>query len=396
MKAAAAPESYTQFQEYTARLRGQSVRFVSKPGLANWNEITPAANLLAETIELPETYRLLLLGCGHGAVAAALARELTGGECWLADTNCVALEMAAATLRLNQIANARVVSGISLLPEKANYFDAVAIDLPKGRKLAQRWLAEASQVMRAGGLLFIAGANDHGIQSVFKDAQALIGPGGVMSYKKGNRIVCLIKPATPPPAPEWLSEPGVAPGTWRTITVEALGHTLHLRSLPGIFSWEQLDDGTAMLLEHMQIHPADRVLDLGCGYGVIGLLASLQGAAQVDLVDNNLLAIEAACANLADHNVPNARALVSDGLSAVAGQRYTKIITNPPFHSGQGIDYQITRAFIAQAWQALEPGGQFLLVSNSFIRYDKVMAERFKRVACVAEDSRFQVWRAYR
>ena len=133
------------------------------------------------------------------------------------------------------------------------------------------------------------------------------------------------------------------------------------------------------------------MLDLGCGYGVIGLIAARSGAAQVDLVDSNLLAVAAAAKNLSLHCIANARAIPSDVLSAVMEEQYHLIVTNPPFHAGKPVDYQIANAFIQQSWQALEKRGRFLLVANRFIRYDRLMEQTFTEVRCIAQTGRYHV-----
>jgi 16S rRNA (guanine1207-N2)-methyltransferase len=161
--------------------------------------------------------------------------------------------------------------------------------------------------------------------------------------------------------------------------------------LPGVFSSDRLDDGTRLLLSRLEVLPGARLLDLGCGYGLIGLIAAQNGATSVDMVDTNLLAVAAAQANLELYGIQNAQAFPSDALEAVLDRRYTHVVTNPPFHLGHSVDYQVTQAFIHQAWQVLEPGGQLLLVANKFIRYDLEMTPLFKHVERLAETNRYQL-----
>ena len=393
--------AYTQFYEREASLCGELVRYGTKPGLQAWEKLTPSSTLLAENILPPGNGRALLLGCGHGAAAVALARKMPAGQLWLTDASFIALQMAGETLRLNQVANAAIYSQFDALPEKvllpeAAAFDLVAINLPKGRKLAQRWLVEAHLALRPGGHLYLAGANDLGVQSAVRDAEALFGTATILAYKKGNRLARLQKQLPLLPEVEWLNEPGILPGTWHELDVEFLQGGLSLCSLPGVFSYERLDPGTKLLLEQMQVAQGERFLDLGCGYGVIGLVAAQAGAAQVDLVDANLLAVASTVENLSRLGITNARALPSDVLSAVAGERYTLIVTNPPFHAGQPVDYQVAQAFIQQSRDALEVGGRLLLVANRFIRYERLIENEFRRVSRLADTSRYHVLEAWK
>ena len=268
-------DDYTIPVRLTLRLGGQEIAVISKPGLADWRQVTPAATLLAEHAVFPSGAKALLLGSGHGAAAVLLARRLSGGELWQMDNNAIALEMSAATLEANDVKNVRILWEISLPQGEAGRFDAVAIELPKGRKVAQRWLVQAWAALSPGGLLYLAGANDLGVQSSLKDAASLFEPGAILDYKKGSRIARFTRPADAPVAPGWLQQPGIAPGSWVEFDAETPLGALHLFSLPGIFSFDRLDDATRLLLAQLRVSPADRLLDLGCGCGVLGLVAAL-------------------------------------------------------------------------------------------------------------------------
>jgi 16S rRNA (guanine1207-N2)-methyltransferase len=390
------PGSYYQSDTFTATLRGQTLRIVSKPGLPNWGRVTPATVLLAEMVEAAPDAQVLQLGCGHGALGAALARQVPGGHVTLMDIDYIALTMAEQTLEANGVANAQVQPAISVLPNGAEAFDTVAMELPKGRKLARRWLVEAQAALRPGGALYLAGANEQGIQPAVQDAAALFGEAAVLRYKKGNRVARAAKAAPVASQPEWAGEAGIAPGTWREFEVGVRGHTFRLRSLPGVFAFDDdLDEGTRLLLDRLDVAPGGSVLDVGCGYGIIGLLAARLGAGHVDMVDVNLLAIASARENIAGNAVSNAEAFLSDAFSAVGNKRYDLIASNPPFHAGKSVDYAVAHAFIEHARSALKPGGRLLLVANKFIRYDHLMRTTFNTVECLIETNKYHVLRGF-
>jgi 16S rRNA (guanine1207-N2)-methyltransferase len=390
------PGSYYQSDTFTATLRGQTLRIVSKPGLSNWNRVTPATVLLAEMVEAAPDAQVLQLGCGHGALGAALARQVPGGHVTLMDIDFIALTMAEQTLRANGVANAQVQPAISVLPDGAGAFDTVAMELPKGRKLARRWLVEAQAALRPGGALYLAGANEQGIRPAIQDAAALFGEAAVLRYKKGNRVARAAKAAPVASQPEWAGEAGIAPGTWREFEVGVRGRTFRLRSLPGVFAFDDdVDEGTRLLLDQLDVAPGGSVLDVGCGYGIIGLLAARLGAGHVDMVDVNLLAIAAARENIAGNAVSNAEAFLSDAFSAVRNKRYDLIASNPPFHTGKSVDYAVAHAFIEHARSALKPGGRLLLVANKFIRYDHLMRTTFNTVECLIETNKYHVLQGF-
>jgi 16S rRNA (guanine1207-N2)-methyltransferase len=401
-----APGDYASPVRLTFHLNGQEITVYSKPGLPDWRQLTPATALLAEHALVPPDARVLLLGSRNGAAAAVLARRLTSGELWIMDNSAIALSLTSATLQANRLGNARISWEIDLPQNQNSAFDAALIELPKGRQLARRWLVLAWYALRPGGALYLSGANELGIQSAIRDATGLFGPGAILDYKKGSRIARFTRPAGPSPTPDWLHENGVAPRTWFEFEAHTPLGVLSLCSLPGVFSYDRLDDATRLLLSQIQISvteisateisateisATDRLLDLGCGYGILGLVAAGMGAAQVDLVDSNLLAVAAARQNIRRLGLTNARALPGDVLDPLAGQTYTRIVTNPPFHAGKGVDYQIAAAFIQQSWAALPPGGELLLVANLFIRYEKLMEGLFSQISLAAQDDRYRV-----
>ena len=385
-----ATHPYYRAVEFNATLRGAGLRVFTKAGFANSDGISPATNLLAESIMLPPDARVLHLGCGHGALGVALARAVPQGEVLLIDASFTATALAAQTLVANGVTNARV-SGDPLaeLPEAAS-FDVVVLEAPAGRKFARRWLALAGHTLKPGGQLYVAGPKAEGIESIIADAKALCGQSVTLAYRDHNRVAMATMTAGHP-APDWVNEPGIAPGTWAEASVTIAGMRTRIASLAGIFSYDRLDTGTAFLLASAQFRSGERVLDAGCGWGALGIAAARAGAAQVDLIDNSLLAVAAAERNVADLGLANARVLPSDALTAVAGERYDLIVTNPPFHTGKAVDYDAAGAFIAGAREMLNPRGRLLLVANAFIRYERAMQETFNSVETIAENDRYHV-----
>lgn len=384
--------AYQTVQPLTAVIAGERITYLSKPGLPHWDEITPAQHLLAEGLQLEAGEKTLLLGCHVGIVALALARRFPHSDLLLADEHWAALQLAQQNLKQSGLENARLCSTLEILPAGQASFDVVGIDLPKGRRLAQRWLALAAQALRPGGRLFLAGQKDQGIQPLARDAAQIFGEPAILAYRKGNRLLCFYRPQDLPTQVEWWNAPGVQPGSWLefTATLPQIGERT-LVSLPGVFSSDRLDDGTLALLEQLQLNPSDRVLDLGCGYGVIGLTAACLGVQQVYLLDVSLASIAAAQENARRLGQSQVRILPSDVLSAVPSQRYTRILTNPPFHAGHQVDHLLSQAFVAESWQALEAGGQLWLVANRFLGYEKLARQYFSRIQVVSQDNRYLV-----
>jgi 16S rRNA (guanine1207-N2)-methyltransferase len=383
---------YNLERVFQTKLGGFLIQYVSKPGLPTWNQISPSLELITDNVTVTSKSRLLYFNCGHGAGVVSLARQARHKEFWLYETNYLALEMTKKTLEINQVGDVFISDEIELLEDQKQTFDDIIIDLPKGRSLAQSWLLKAYDALRVGGRLYLAGSKSEGIQAVIKDAEELLGIPAILGYKKGNRIVRYVKNIPAHKLPVWAQRPGIAPNTWHEMGITIKNHSLKLYSLPGIFSYDRLDPGTQILLSAVDIQIGAQFLDLGCGYGIIGLIAGLSGAAPVDLVDVNLLAVAATRKNIISNGIKSAAVLPSDVLQSVSDHQFDQILTNPPFHSGKAVDYQMSHAFIEQSWRHLKPGGEFNLVANQFIRYDNLMKPLFRQITVLAESNGYRVW----
>jgi 16S rRNA (guanine1207-N2)-methyltransferase len=145
------------------------------------------------------------------------------------------------------------------------------------------------------------------------------------------------------------------------------------------------------LLDTVRITPGAIVLDAGCGNGIIGLFATVKGSGMVHMIDNNLLAIASARETLSLNGIQNARVLIGDLNQPLPPDTYDLILSNPPFHTGVAVDYQIAHALIESSYQALHPQGSLTIVANKFIRYDRLIKEIFENVSILAESGKFHV-----
>ncbi len=384
-------QPYEQIKQFSVNLCNEVIEVVSKPGLPYWNQLQPATELLAKYPRWLPSDRVLLMGCHHGALSVYIARQQSNGHLSVMDNSHIALEMTRRTMEANNISSVDLITDV-VLPETVwEKYDTVFIQIPKGRKLMRRWLLQAYQALKDGGSIYISGSNQVGIQSSIKDAVELFGNGYIMAYKKGNRISHHVKQLNGPPLPVWAHLPGIAPGTWIEFSVSISDHRYQIRSLPGVFSFDHLDIGTEMLLSIINISPESKVLDVGCGYGMIGLFAATQGAIWVDLIDNDLLAIAACKETLTINRISNVKLFTGDLLDPIGSSKYDLILSNPPFHTGQAVDFQIAEAMIRQSYQALNPGGQLSIVANRFIPYDRIINEIFGNISCLVESGTFHV-----
>jgi 16S rRNA G1207 methylase RsmC len=154
-----------------------------------------------------------------------------------------------------------------------------------------------------------------------------------------------------------------------------LGHELVFHSTWGLFSPKGIDEGTRLLLEHLEVRPDDRAIDLGCGYGPLGLaIAKSAPQGSCLMVDKDFVAVEYANANARRNGVDNAHAILSDGLRHVPAQRFTLAVTNLPAKTSKEHYY----LFFHDIHDRLETGGRFYVVVISGLR--QFIARAFEEV----------------
>jgi 16S rRNA (guanine1207-N2)-methyltransferase len=350
----------------------------------------PVEDLVSEHANLPTGEEALLFGSASAAFIRDLAGRARPGLLHILDTDLRGQRQARASLQ--QAKNGRLVE-TGILPIALHGRCAYALVLaPPQRDLARRWLLEAYAALGEGGTLLIAGAKAEGIEPIIADTQALFGQAHVLGYRKGCRVATAVR-RTPGQLLAWASEPGIAAGTWQDVAVQLPQGAITLYSLPGIFAYDRLDAGTALLLQQLVLRGGERVLDLGCGYGVIGVAAALAGATRVEMCDVNLLAVAAAQVN-AERLVPErCTVYAADGLEGAKG-KYDLIVTNPPFHQGKTTDYSIAEGWITQAKGLLANGGRLVIVVNRFLAHERLLRSQYEQVQLLADDPRYRVWEA--
>ena len=156
---------------------------------------------------------------------------------------------------------------------------------------------------------------------------------------------------------------------------EYRGVKLRFTTDAGVFSRGELDAGTRLLLDALPGEMSGEILDLGCGWGPIGISVKARWPeTRVTLADVNLRALARSREN-AERNGVQAEALESDGFSALEGRTFDAVITNPPIRAGKQVIYRM----FADALVHLKPGGSLYLVirkqqgAESCVKYLKTL-----------------------
>ncbi|WP_018754004.1 class I SAM-dependent methyltransferase [Paenibacillus sanguinis] len=179
--------------------------------------------------------------------------------------------------------------------------------------------------------------------------------------------------------------------TWETVL---RGQNYRFISDAGVFAKEGVDFGSRTLIEAMKIAPAAKVLDVGCGYGPIGLTAArLASQGHVTMLDVNSRAVELAKENAAANKISNVTILESDLYAALDEGQYDIVLTNPPIRAGKATVYAIFEG----AHDRLKPGGALWIViqkKQGAPSAKEKLESLFASVEEVAKDKGYRIFKA--
>jgi len=264
-------------------------------------------------------------------------------------------------------------------------YGTVAVRLPRAKEELRMLVHAAAGLMDAGGRLLLYGAKDEGagsaggrIEEVFQE---------VRTEATGRR--CRLWSAQTPR--RGMIRPVL--DDWRVEfdpEVRELGTSWV--SYPGVFAHGRLDGGTSLLLGVLPVPGDGRVLDFGCGHGVLGAaVATSSPGAQVSFLDVDAVALEAV-----KQNVQGARTLLGDGWSAVGEGSWDVVVSNPPWHTGKPETLQVVKDLVQGAACNLVAGGWLALVTQRRLSVGPLLAENFGEVKTMGDEGAWRAWHAVR
>ena len=264
----------------------------------------------------------------------------------------------------------------------ANSAQSAVVYLPKSKALIDMTLAFVSGIVVSGGTVVLAGSKKAGIESAKKWYETHIGP--VDQKIVGNHSALYVGKNRQLGGTKKLEDfLSYFPITFKDISLE-------IANLPGVFSAKELDAGTKLLLEHTPYVPK-KVLDIGCGGGVIGsLYKKIVPRSAVTMADMNKLAVRATQETL-KRNSLEANVIESDIFANIAGT-FDIILCNPPFHTGIETDYSFMDRFARDARKHLNVGGEIYIVANSFLAYQPTL-EKIGSTEVLVDNGKFRVFK---
>ena len=161
------------------------------------------------------------------------------------------------------------------------------------------------------------------------------------------------------------------------------GIDLVLQTNEEVFSPTAVDKGTRAMLSFVEFKEGDKVLDLGCGCGVVGIVAAKQvGADQVVMCDVSENAVQLSKQNAEANGVDGVTIRRSDGLKEISETGFTLILSNPPYHT----DFAVAKGFIEDGFKKLAVGGKMVMVTKRLDWYRNKLSSVFGGVTVKEKD----------
>ncbi|WP_416969818.1 methyltransferase [Streptomyces sp. 4F14] len=335
---------------------------------------------------VPLTGTVVVLGDRWGALVTALA----GAEPTQITDSWLGQEATRANLARAGVATGAVRLLTTQDPPPAR-IDVLLVRVPKSLALLEDQLLRLAPALHADTVVVGTGMVKEIHTSTLRLFERILGPTRTsLARQKARLILTVPDPALERPANPWPygyalpDDVGVLSGR------PVVGHA-------GVFCADRLDIGTRFFLAHLPgTTGVRRVVDLGCGNGVVGTAVALANPrAEVLFTDESFQAVASAEATYKANGVPgHAEFRVGDGLAGVPDASVDVVLNNPPFHSHQATTDATARRMFGGARRVLRPGGELWVVGNRHLGYHITLRKLFGNSEVVAGNPKFVVLRA--
>jgi len=341
-------------------------------------------NYMAEQTSLAQDTRILTLNDSFGALAVALHQYQPAAV----SDSC----LAQRATRDNLMANKLAVDDVQLyhsLEFPQGTFDLVLIKVPKTLALLEYELIQLRAHITDSTRVIALGMVKALPRSVWTLLERILGPTTTSLAKKKSRLIFispdseLAMPANPYP-----------------VCYQLENTNYQICNHANVFSRDSLDIGTRFFLQHLpQQSDAKDIIDLGCGNGVVGLIAAQRyPSSKIHFVDESFMAVASARENFhhAFADTRQAEFIVTEGLTEFEPASADMILCNPPFHQQQAVGDQIAQQMFKQSHKVLRKGGELWVIGNRHLGYHVSLKRIFGNATQVASNKKFVILKTIR
>jgi 16S rRNA (guanine1207-N2)-methyltransferase/23S rRNA (guanine1835-N2)-methyltransferase len=358
-------------------------------------------NYCAEQKLVTETTNILIFNDAFGALTTSFCVKNTSQEAFLPTVSCindsfVSRQGIAHNIEQNHLSNANITQLDSLdnLPKNA---DVILYKIPKSNALLIEQLIRIKSQCKKD-VIFIAADRAKDIHSsTLKLFEKHLGTTKTsLAVKKARLVFCEVSPCA-----ESLEENqgfyqlGLSPFPTRwSLEDKATDSSFTISNHANVYSREKLDIGARYFIENLpSIKPGTKVIDLGCGNGVIGLtLLASQPEAEVAFYDESSMAIASAKLNI-ENNLPQISSQcefnLDDCLTSVPSNSVDLIVCNPPFHQHNATTDHIAWQMFKDSHRVLKKGGELRIIGNRQLAYHIKLQRIFGNETRIASNEKF-------
>jgi 16S rRNA G1207 methylase RsmC len=329
-----------------------------------------------------EDGQLLIINDGFGALSCYF-NEL---ERTLVSDSFLSISSIKLNMQRNRCVSESLLIQDSLhpLPDNVN---VVLIKVPKSLAFLEYQLQQLSEVIKPDTIIVGAGKVDAIHNSTLALFEKYIGTTKTSLAKKKSRLIFSLVDQSEVEKKEVVIN-------WE---VERQGWTIHNHA--NVFSRNHLDIGGRYLMDNLPEGDFTRVVDLGCGNGVVGMAAAeAYPNAQITFIDESYMAVDSARINMLknfeEERSDNARFVVNNGLVGFKGRSYDLILCNPPFHQQHTITDHIAWSMFNDAHFCLAVNGELVIVGNRHLDYQDKLERIFGNCELVTENKKFVILRS--
>jgi 16S rRNA (guanine1207-N2)-methyltransferase len=267
-------------------------------------------------------------------------------------------------------------------------FDLIAYRVSKEKAVVHHVINQSAEQLASNGRLLLCGYKNEGIKTYIAKAEQFLDCKAEVSKGQRQLKVAAFNPGQS-------GEPLDDREYDATVCIDEQ-RGIQLYSKPGQFGWNKIDRGSELLIDAFadqvsQTEAPSSVLDLGCGYGYLSMMAWALGAKRIVATDNNAAAIASCQYNFNQHGV-NGEVIADDCASSIHHQ-YAVVLCNPPFHKGFDTEQDLTEKFLRSISNHLKKNGNAYVVVNQFIAVETIAPAYFRSIECLHRDKSFKVFK---
>ena len=337
-------------------------------------------------LNLPTSARILVVNDSFGALSTALSDY----QCTLWSDSAVSHLAAAENAALNQRPSPQCLPATDL-PEGP--FDLVLLRPPRSHSLLSYQLRAVCKLISSPAQFLAAAMAKYIDSALLKVLEQNIGPCQPSLAWKKSRLLELsaLSDSRHQQDDSHYDDSKCDDSHY----LDAAEYGLTLRNRANVFSRDKLDRGSRLILQALtQLPHASCIADLGCGNGLLGIMAAKHWPdTEVHFFDESFLAVDSARDN-AQRNLPhpaNHHFHCDDCMSQYKGPSFDLVLCNPPFHQGQQIGDHIARQMFKDAKRHLRPGGKLCVVGNRHLGYHLTLKKLFGGAEVMLSDRKFVV-----